>query len=298
MKNFLEQTSLVFTLFLSSLLLGCSQDDSGKVEEYKNEETSRKWILKWSEEFNYEGVPDSSIWSMEEGFRRNREEQYYTSNIENAEVKDGHLVIKAIKESIPNASYDADDTLWKKSWKTGEYTSASIHTRGKFEATYGRFEVSAKLPSGRGVWPAIWLLGSNVTQVGWPDCGELDIMEFVGWDPGKVHANVHTKAFNHAIGTNKGDSIMIENFDTEFHTYAMDWYKDSIEFFVDDQSYFTFNKVASDSFEVWPYDKPQYVILNLAIGGMWGGRHGIDSTIFPQEYLIDYVRYYELNDND
>jgi beta-glucanase (GH16 family) len=151
--------------------------------------------------------------------------------------------------------------------------------------------VRAKLPCARGTWPAIWMLGTNIGQVRWPTCGEIDIMEHVGFDPGRIHANIHTKAYNHVQRTNKGSNLLVSRPDEEFHVYAAVWTPQQIDFFVDNQRYFTFMKEPGGD-AVWPFDKPQYLILNLAIGGDWGGERGINDQLFPHRYLIDYVRVY------
>ena len=236
-----------------------------------------QWELSWSDEFDKPGLPDPSKWDYEVGFIRNREKQYYTrARSENARVEDGMLVIQGRKEAYERA----------------EYTSASVHTRGKQEFLYGRIEVRAKLPTGRGTWPAIWMLGTNIREVGWPTCGEIDIMENVGFDPDRIHANIHTRAYNHTKGTNKGDRLVADKPYEKFHLYAVEWYADHMDFFLDGTKYFTFVNEGTGN-DVWPYDKPHYLILNLALGGSWGGQKGIDDTIFPQKYLIDYVRTYK-----
>jgi beta-glucanase (GH16 family) len=235
------------------------------------------WELAWADEFDEEGLPDPSRWDYEQGFIRNNEAQYYTqSRLENARLEGGNLVIEARKELHLEA----------------QYTSASLVTRGKAEWTYGRIEVRAQLPTGRGTWPAIWMLGVNIDQVGWPACGEIDIMENVGFDPDKIHANVHTEAYNHVKKTNKGASLSVESPYENFHVYAVDWFPDHLDFYVDDLKYFTFWNENSGP-ATWPFDQPHYLILNLAIGGSWGGMQGIDDAIFPQQFRIDYVRVYQ-----
>jgi beta-glucanase (GH16 family) len=241
-----------------------------------------EWTLVWSDEFNQDGAPDSAKWDYEVGFIRNGEAQYYTrARPENARVENGRLVITARKEKFRDA----------------EYTSASLHTWGKAEWTYGRIEVRAKLPQGKGVWPAIWTLGTNRREVGWPTCGEIDIMEFVGFDPNTVHVNVHTRDLNHNKGNNKGDRLTVTPPPFEdFHVYAVEWFEDHMDFYFDGNQFFTFEKEPG-GIGTWPFDKPQYLILNLAIGGTWGGREGIDDSIFPQRYEIDYVRVYQQEKN-
>lgn len=254
------------------------------------------WKLVWSDEFDRPGLPDPSKWTYEEGFIRNNEEQFYTrQRTENARVENGMLIIEARKEHFKNPSFDPDAQgpgASRRRREFAEYTSASLTTRGKASWTYGRIEVRAKLPAARGTWPAIWTLGTNGKQVGWPACGEIDIMEFVGFDPGLIHANIHTKKYNHVLKTGKGSQIKIPDASEAFHVYALEWEPDHLDFFVDDKKYFTYHNEGTGS-EVWPYDQAQYLILNLAIGGAWGGAKGIDDASFPQKYYIDYVRVYQ-----
>ena len=165
-------------------------------------------------------------------------------------------------------------------------------TQGKAAWTHGRIEVRAKLPAARGTWPAIWTLGTNIHEAGWPACGEIDIMEFVGYEPGVIHANIHTKKYNHVVKTGKGDQISIPDASEAFHVYAVEWDAEKMDFFVDAHKYFTYRNEGSGT-AAWPYDKEQYLILNLAIGGDWGGQKGIDDSRFPQQYVIDYVRVYQ-----
>jgi beta-glucanase (GH16 family) len=235
------------------------------------------WNLVWSDEFDYKGLPDPKRWGYEVGFIRNNEKQFYTeARKENARVEDGMLIITARKEAYEDA----------------EYTSASLHTRDTATWTYGRIEVRAKLPNGIGMWPAIWMLGTNIDRVGWPECGEIDIMENVGFDPHKIHFNVHTLAYNHVQGTGKGMTVPLYNPHEDFHVYAAEWFEDRIDFYLDDRKTFTFENEGT-GVATWPFDQPFYLILNAAIGGGWGGQHGINDAIFPQEYQIDYVRVYQ-----
>ena len=252
------------------------------------------WKLIWSDEFDKPGLPDPSKWSYEEGFVRNNEAQYYTrARSENARIENGMLVIEARKQKMENPAYDPKAQAGsRRSRAFAEYTSASLTTRGKASWTHGRIEVRAKLPSGRGTWPAIWTLGTNNSQVGWPACGEIDIMEFVGFDPGIIHANIHTRKYNHVLKTGKGSQITIPDASEEFHLYTLEWDAGHLDFFVDDKKYFTYANEGSGA-DAWPYDQDQYLILNLAIGGAWGGAKGIDEACFPQRYHIDYVRVYQ-----
>ena len=241
-----------------------------------------QWKLFWNDEFNGTGLVDDSKWNYEEGMIRNRESQYYTrKRSENARQENGTLIIESRKEVFKDA----------------QYTSASLTTARKQSFLYGRVEVRTKLPTGKGTWPAIWMLGNAIRQVGWPTCGEIDIMENVGYDPTLIHANIHTKAYNHVMKNNKGGSIEAEAPWQQFHLYAIEWYADRIDFFMDDHRYFSFSNEGTGS-DVWPFSMPHYLILNTAIGGSWGGEEGIDDSIFPQQFVIDYVRIYEQQNLD
>lgn len=259
---------------------------------------AQPWKLVWSDEFNHPGIPDPAKWDFETGFIRNNEAQIYTR--ENARVENGMLVIEARKQHYRNPDYDPNARGGGRGGRNREYaaiTSASLTTRGKASWTHGRIEVRAKLPAGRGVWPAIWLLGNNIGEVGWPRCGEVDIMEFVGFDPGVIHANIHTAKYNHIKSNGKGSQITIPDASTAFHVYAVEWDKEHMDFFVDDHKYFTYRNEGTGT-EAWPYDQPQYLMINLAIGGDWGAAKGIDDSIFPQRYYIDYVRVYQKANGD
>jgi beta-glucanase (GH16 family) len=252
------------------------------------------WQLVWSDEFDQDGLPDPARWTFEEGFVRNEELQYYTrARQENARIEQGLLILEARKEQFPNPQFrpDAPAGRWKERREFADYTSASITTKGLASWTYGKVEVRAKLPTGRGTWPAIWMLGTNITQVGWPACGEIDIMEYVGHDPDAVHANVHTRGYNHTRRNGRGKRLSLPRAADEFHVYALEWTPDRLDFFLDGARFFS---LANDGTGVdsWPFDAPQYLILNLAIGGAWGGQKGVDDASFPQRFLIDYVRVY------
>ncbi|MCW5554944.1 MAG: glycoside hydrolase family 16 protein [Verrucomicrobiae bacterium] len=254
-----------------------------------------EWKLVWADEFDKDGLPDPARWTYEEGFVRNRELQYYTTNrTENARVEGGFLIIEARKEKFPNPRHraDAPERRWQQQREHAEYTSASLTTQGRASWTYGRIEARAKVPSGRGTWPAFWMLGTNRGEVGWPACGEIDILEYVGHEPGVVHANVHTRGFNHARGNGRGARLSVPDAEKEFHVYAVEWTPQQMDFFVDDRKYFTL-KNDGTGVDSWPFDAPQYLILNLAIGGTWGAQKGVDDAIFPQRYVVDYVRVYQ-----
>jgi beta-glucanase (GH16 family) len=256
------------------------------------------WKLVWSDEFDRPGLPDPARWSYETGYIRNHERQFYTqARRENARVEGGFLVIEGRKEHYPIPDADPSAKAAGRSrngspQEIAEFTSASVTTRGKAAWTYGRIEVRAKLPSGRGTWPAIWTLGTDIGEVDWPRCGEIDIMEFVGFQPGMIHANIHTPKYNHAAKTGKGDRVAIADVSEAFHVYAIEWDARKIDVFVDARKYFTYRNEGTGR-DAWPFDRDQYLILNLAIGGDWGGQKGIDNRSFPQRYTIDYVRVYQ-----
>lgn len=232
--------------------------------------------LVWSDEFEQPGAPDPAIWGYEVGMVRNKEAQFYTNDRrENARVEDGCLVIEARREP----------------WEGAAYTSASLTTQGRKPICFGRIEIRAKIPTGRGMWPALWTLGENRQSVGWPMCGEIDILENVGFDPDGVHFNIHTKAFNHKIKTNKGKRIeMARPFD-DFHVYAIEWTAKAITWSVDGTDQFALEDDGG-GLEHWPFVADQYLIMNVAVGGGWGGAKGIDEAIFPQRMLVDWVRVY------
>ena len=232
------------------------------------------WDLVWSEEFDYKGSPAAETWGYETGYIRNHELQYYTDMLKNVRVEDGLCII--------TARLEGEDSI----------TSASINTLSKYDFLYGRIEVRAKIPSALGTWPAIWMLGTNRSELGWPACGEIDIMEHVGYDPDQIHANIHTRAYNHSIGTNKGNHIEVADPWSDFHIYAVEWFEDHMDFFMDDSLYFSFENDLAKNNDTWPFDKPHYLLLNLAYGGTWGGNEGVESSLLPVEYKIDYVRHY------
>jgi beta-glucanase (GH16 family) len=235
----------------------------------------------WADEFDYTGLPDSTKWSYDVGDGcpnlcgwGNNELQHYTaSRGENARVENGLLVIEARRERLGNR----------------DYTSSRLVSRGKGDWLYGRVEVRAKLPSGVGTWPAIWMLPTEGKYGGWPASGEIDIMEHVGFAPDSVHASVHTSSYNHLKGTQRTNRIQIADAERAFHVYAMEWTAQRIDFFVDGTKYHSFANERTGS-DAWPFDQPFHLILNIAVGGNWGGMKGVDEGIWPQRLEIDYVR--------
>ena len=198
----------------------------------------------------------------------NDELQVYTDK--NHRLENGMLYLKAVKEG-------------------DHFTSTRINTKGKKTFQYGRFEVRAKLAIGKGVWPAFWLLGNNIDQVGWPLAGEIDVIEYVGRSPQEIFTSLHTKAGHGDNASTK--TTRIENIEKDFHVYAADWTKDQIAFYVDGKNVYTFAPEDKNS-EVWPFNQPFYLLLNLAVGGNFGGKE-IDYAVFPQEFIIDYIRVYQ-----
>ncbi len=249
------------------LLSGCS---STKLPE---------WELVWADEFEYTGLPDSSKWGYDTGNHGwgNNELQHYTDQRpENVHVANGLLTISALKEE----------------YNGSQYTSTRLLSKNKGDWTYGKVEVKAKLPAGRGVWPAIWMLPTDWAYGGWPKSGEIDIMENVGYNPDSLFATVHTQSYNHAIGTNKTSGVKMADLSTAFHVYTMEWTKDEIKMLVDGNPYYSFKNEHKTSDE-WPFDKRFHLLLNIAVGGNWGGKMGVDDSIFPQKMEIDYVRVYQ-----
>lgn len=239
---------------------------------------SNKMKLFWSDEFNYTGLPDKTKWNYDTGGHGwgNNELQYYTANrLENARVENGHLIIEAKKENFEGKNY----------------TSARLVTKGKGDWKYGRIEVKAKLPKGVGSWPAIWML-SSTTPLKWPDDGEIDIMEHVGYDQGKIHASTHCKDYYFVINTQKTAITNIPDCSEQFHVYALDWTADTIKISVDNRVYFSFGNEHKGK-DKWPFNTPFYLLLNIAVGGNWGGQKGIDDKSFPMKMEIDYVRVYQ-----
>ncbi|REA56706.1 glycoside hydrolase family 16 protein [Dyadobacter luteus] len=272
--------SLLFLTFSLPILKAHAQLVIPKNPVPKKYEFSK--IPVWKDEFDYTGKPDTTKWGYDLGDHGwgNHELQNYTDRIENARVEDGRLIIEAKKESSGKLNY----------------SSARLISKGKGDFLYGKFEIKAKLPAGTGTWPAIWMLPSDGTygNNGWPDNGEIDIMEHVGFDPNRIHGNIHTKAFNHSIKTNKGGKIMTTNVSTGYHVYGCQWTPEEITISIDGVQYFKFRKNINYGWEEWPFDKPFHLLLNIAVGGDWGGQKGVDDSIFPQKLEIDYVRVYPL----
>ncbi|MBU0473622.1 MAG: glycoside hydrolase family 16 protein [Bacteroidetes bacterium] len=267
-------------IFLSTFVFGCNNDNSVNVPktEVKDSTSIEGYNLVWNDEFDVNGMLDEAKWSYETGGGGwgNDELQYYTSDPVNVRVKDGKLEIEA--------HYYKDAAI--------KYTSARLVTRQKGDWLYGKIDVKAKIPTGLGTWPAIWMLSTDWQYGSWPASGEIDIMEHVGYDQNRIHGSIHTEAYNHKIGTQKSNQIIIPTASTEFHVYSIDWDSTKIDFLVDNEKYFSFSNEHKTSAE-WPFDKRFHLLLNLAFGGAWGGAQGIDNSCLPAKMEVEYVRVYE-----
>ncbi|RYC70819.1 glycoside hydrolase family 16 protein [Spirosoma sordidisoli] len=281
---------LLMNTLLVALLLACKRPDDATATlplppavtppaSQTVAPTTRKLV--WADEFSTPGLPDSTKWGYEVGGNGwgNNELQFYTrKRPENARVEGGKLIIEARRET----------------WENRGYTSARLLTRPTQTWTYGRIEAYARLPKGRGTWPAVWMLGKNISTAGWPRCGEIDIMEHVGYDEGMVHGSIHSESYNHVKGTQKTNKLKLADVVNTFHLYAIEWTVDQIDFYIDDQQYYSVQRSALGNSEAqWPFNQPFYLILNLAVGGNWGGQQGVDETIWPQRMEVDYVRVYQ-----
>lgn len=260
----LKKKFMKYLLVIPALLFFCSDQ---RVEKRK---------LVWADEFD---KLDHTKWGYDIGGEGwgNNELQYYTDDPRNAHVEDGMLVIEAIKETKGK----------------NNYTSARMVSKNKGDWQYGRIEIRAKLPKGRGTWPAIWMLPTEWKYGGWPESGEIDIMEHVGFDPGVIHANLHSAKYNHIKKTNIDGKITVPDAMDSFHVYAIDWTKEKIDFYVDDQMYHSLKHEAGDDWHGWPFDEKFHLLMNIAVGGNWGGMQGVDETIWPQKMVVDYVRVYQ-----
>ncbi|MGL1903754.1 MAG: glycoside hydrolase family 16 protein [Fibrobacterales bacterium] len=281
-----QSSSIEFPQSSSSTSIHSSDDSSSKSYASSNhisssqdhsDPTIKGWKLKWNDEFNGTGSVDPSKWTHEtqEPGANNSELQKYTTREKNSYQDNGFLNIVGRED-------------W---WQSYQYTSARLKSHGHFEFTYGRVDVRAQIPSGSGSWPAIWMLGTNIfSGAGWPGCGEIDIMEYVGTHPGVIHGTVH--APNYSGATAQQGTIEESTVENDFHIYSVQWYADRIEFYFDHEHYFTALPQGGDQYNAsaWPYTGPQFILLNLAIGG-WGGDP--DASAFPMRFLVDYVRVYK-----
>jgi beta-glucanase (GH16 family) len=265
-----NKNSFILSIISVVLLTSCSSDEKQTVVT--------KTQLVWSDEFEVNGAPDSDLWSFNIGTGSNgwgnNELQYYTSRPENIKVEDGMLKITALNQAYMGASH----------------TSARILTKGKFETKYGRIEARIKLPLGKGLWPAFWMLGADSDTVIWPQCGEIDIMEYLGSSPTKIFGTVHGPGYSGGASIGKNYFLANSRFDTDFHVFGVEWDENYINFYVDDMLY---NRITPDDVPgEWVFNKPFYLILNMAVGGNLPGVPN-SQTRFPQTMYVDYVRVYQ-----
>ena len=261
--------SYILICLMTISLISCDQDESQDVTNFNN--------LVLEEDFENGGI-DTSIWTFEIGTGQNgwgnNELQYYTDRHENAKVEDGKLIITAREESFEGSSY----------------TSARLITKEKFEVQFGRIEARMKMPWGRGIWPAFWMLGNNIDEVSWPQTGEIDIMEYRGQDPTIVHGSVHGPGYSAGNAITKSFNLQNDRLDTGFHTYGIEWGKNYINFYIDDSLY---NRITPDDITgEWVFNKPFFMLVNMAVGGTFVGSPSED-TVFPQTLEVDYIKVFE-----
>ena len=247
-----------------------------------------EYKLVWSDEFDGTEEVDRKKWRFQTGANGwgNDEWQNYTDG-SNATVSDGTLKITAMKTGPGQ--------------KVGDYTSTRLNSKQSF--TNGKMEIRAKMPDhkGKGLWPAIWMLGDSIEATGWPDCGEIDILEYVSYQENTVHCAAHCKAHNHIDKTQRNKHIKLDSAEEKFHTYGLEWTEDKLVFYTDDIANvkMTYERPKVFNADSWPFDKPQHFLLNIAVGGSWGGLEGVeDDKIFPAVMEIDYVRVYQKKSAD
>ena len=260
---------------------GCETDDEQTV--------ARSTDLVLSEEFNTDGAPNPAVWDFDIGRGPNndgwgnQELQYYTSRPDNVTIQNGVLLITAREESFEGA----------------EFTSARLLTQDLFEQQYGRFEARIRLPFGQGIWPAFWMLGADIDENPWPGAGEIDIMEYRGQEPTILIGSVHGPGYSGGDAISKEYTLENDRFDTGFHVFGIEWGPDFINYYVDDVLY---NQITPEDVDeetdgqgIWVFNKPFYILMNLAVGGTFVGSPNAE-TQFPQTMLVDYVRVYELDE--
>ena len=269
LKPYRSAVNIILSMGLVLLCISCETDETQTVTTFTN--------LTFEDNFDTDGPVDAASWNIEMGTGNNgwgnNELQYYTDRPENIKVEGGMLHITALQESFMGSAF----------------TSARISSKGKVEQQYGRFEARIQLPWGRGLWPAFWLLGSNIDEVSWPQCGEIDIMEYRGQAPSTLIGTVHGPGYSAGQAVSKEYNLEKDRFDTGFHIFGIEWGPDYINFYVDDVLY---NQITPEDVEgEWVYDHPFFIILNVAVGGNFVGPVGAN-TVFPQTMLVDYVRVY------
>lgn len=243
------------------------------------------WQLTWSDEFNVAdgSTPDPSKWTLETGGNGwgNEEWEYYTARPRNAHIQDGRLLITALQET-----YIGPHGVIR------HYTSARLKTQGHFAQAYGRFEARIQIPSGQGMWPAFWIMGDNIEQAGWPAGGEIDIMENMGKEPARILGTIHGPGYSGANGISAAFTLPRGRFADEYHVFAVEWEPSLIRFYVDNNLYATRTPANLPAGTKWVYDHPFFILLNVAVGGNFGGNPD-QTTTFPQTMAVDYVRVYK-----
>lgn len=265
------------------LFITCQEPKSSEKQPVVNEWDKEGWALVWNDEFDGPAL-NLEKWSYEIGGHGwgNNELQYYSDDDSTAFIQDGKLVLRA--DIVPQGTGSADNLRY--------FSSARLRTSGKGDWRYGRIEVKAKLALGQGIWPAIWMLPTDWMYGGWPESGEIDIMEHVGYDPGRVHGSIHTGSYNHKINTQRGGSKLLDKISSKFYVYAIEWYEDRIDFLIDDSKYFSFQNDGKNDFNTWPFNQRFHLLINIAVGGDWPGSPD-ETTQFPTEMEVEYVRVYE-----
>jgi len=274
---------LILSCWLS--LIACKDDDNAAKPyiSFPPAPVDKGWTFEatpfWFDEFDYNGVPDPAKWGYDIGGGGwgNNELEYYTSDIKNAAVANGILSVTALPESFGGR----------------DYTSARLITKNKGDLLYGRVEVKAIVPAGKGTWPAIWMLPTDWEYGEWPKSGEIDIMEHVGYDPNVIHISTHCEAYYFRLNNQKTAVKKVPTATTEYHLYRIDWTPYAIRGYIDNQLIFT-NVNEGTGSRVWPFDKRFHLLLNLAVGGDWGGAKGVDPAAFPASMKVDYVRFYKM----
>ena len=268
---------LIFAVSILMLSISCSKEKETVSEDVVD--LPKEYKLIWSDEFDGSDV-DKKNWSFEiwDAGKVNNEWQKYVEDPNNYKVENGMLYITATRTG---------------DHEFGGYSSTRLSSKNKKEFKYGRIEFRAKMPNGTGTWPALWMLGANQDEVGWPKCGEIDIMEYVGYQENKSHNNVHTQY--QSGNTDFHRTLSLDSAEEEFHTYGMIWTNDQIKFYIDSPTnitgiYAPTNKTADN----WPFSQSFYMIMNFAVGGSWGGVEGVEKDIWPQTMVVDYVRVYQL----
>ena len=281
----------IYLLYLLLILFSCNEEQSKYTDQGDISTISQNWELLWSDEFNDEEL-DLTKWNKlnwKPGWVNN-ELQAYTDRDTNIFLENGHLVLQGnIEPGYSGTDYVGNNYV-------ADYTSGRVNTDDKFSTTYGRFDIKAKLPAGKGSWPAIWMLGESISSIGWPQCGEIDIMEHVGYDLGLVHGSIHTQDYNHMYGTQKSGSKYVDDVTDAFHVYSLEWSPFYLRYLIDNEPFFFVYNDSNGDFGKWPFNDPHYLILNLAIGGDWGGVQGVSASAFPMKMYIDYVRVYKKSD--